>query len=735
LPPELIVIRKRLAFLLAACAFCLVILTGRVAWIQFVRAEELGERALEVRTRDIPVEAKRGNIYDRNGKELVTNVSVDSVYAIPALVRDPRNAARKLSPLLNVDEERLYAILTRKSCFEWLARKLDAPTAARVKAENLPGIFFVEENRRHYPFQTLAPQVLGFTGIDNQGLTGIEVTFEKELKGTPGRIIIEQDATGQEIPAPVHQYISPRQGNHLYLTIDETIQHFVERELDKVVARYDPRLAVIIVMDPRTGEILAMGSRPTFNSNDWASAPREAWDRNPAIWYNYEPGSTFKIVTASAALAEGVVKPQDAFYDPGYIKVADRYIRCWYDGGHGSQTFAEVVMNSCNPGFVEVGLRVGIQKFYQYVKAFGFGEPTGIDLPGEAAGILIPEKKATNLNIATMAIGQSIAVTPIQLLTAVAAVANGGTLLKPQIVREIRDSSGNLVKGFEPVPVRRVLSPEVAREVGGLLESVVQKGTGRNAFIEGYRVAGKTGTAQVVGEGGGYVTGRYVASFAGFAPVEDPRVAALVMVAEPKGGIYYGSQVAAPVFAAVVRDTLHYLRVPPVPGLKKPKDPFVYEEPRFKVKVPAVVNYPVDEAISRLVQAGLTYRTYGEGSIVYAQTPEPGVEVQNGTAVILNLEPPVRGSSGEVTVPNLSGLTNGEAAELLKNMDLHLEPAGSGLAAAQDPPPGSRVPRGTIIKVQFVPPGLGTERPGPAAGEEAPPAVRFPAEGEFLERP
>lgn len=735
LPPRLTLVRKRLAFLLAVSILSLVALTGRVAWIQFVRAEELGKKALEVRTRDIPVEAKRGNIYDRNGKELVTNASVDSLYAIPALVKDPRDAARRLSSLLNVDEERIFKILTRRSCFEWLARKLDASTAAKIKAENLPGIFFVEENRRYYPYQTLAPHLLGFTGIDNQGLTGVEVTFEKVLKGVPGRIIIEQDAAGREVPEPVHQYISPRQGHHLYLTIDETIQHFVERELDKVAARYDPRLAVIIVMDPRTGEILAMGSRPTFNSNSWADAPPEAWDRNPAIWYNYEPGSTFKIVTAAAGLAEGAVRPQDAFYDPGYIKVADRYIRCWYDGGHGSQTFAEVVMHSCNPGFVEVGLRVGIEKFYQYVRAFGFGEPTGIDLPGEAAGILIPEKKATNLNIATMAIGQSIAVTPIQLLTAVAAVANGGTLLKPQIVREIRDSSGNLVKGFEPVPVRRVLSPEVARELGGLLESVVLKGTGRNAFIEGYRVAGKTGTAQVVGEGGGYVTGRYVASFVGFAPVEEPRVAALVMVAEPKGGIYYGSQVAAPVFAAVVRDALHYLKVPRTPGLERPKDPFVYEEPRFKVKVPGVVNYPVNEAISRLVQAGLAYRTFGEGSIVYAQTPEPGAEVLNGTAVVLNLEPPAWGSKREVTVPNLTGLTNGQAAELLKNMDLFLQPAGSGLAEAQDPEPGSRVPRGTTVRVQFAPPGQGSKQPPAASGEEAPPAAVTLAEKDFLERP
>jgi len=748
LPPMLAVIRKRLAFLLITSGLILIILTGRVAWIQFVWGEELQKKALEVRTRDIPVEAKRGNIYDRNGKELVTNVSVDSLYAIPGLVKDPRDTAQKLAPVLAVDEGRLFQILTRKSCFEWLARKMDAQTAQKIKGMNLPGLFWVEENQRYYPFQTLAPHLLGFTGIDNQGLTGIEVTFEKELKGVPGRIIIEQDATGQDIPEPIHQYIAPRQGNHLYLTIDETIQHFVERELDKITAKYQPKLAVIIVMDPRTGEILAMGNRPTFNSNQWLKSPREAWDKNPAIWYNYEPGSTFKIITMAAGLAEGAVKPGDGFFDPGYIRVADRYIRCWYDGGHGSQTFEEVVMHSCNPGFVEVGLRVGVPKFYQYVKAFGFGQPTGIDLPGEAAGIMIPEKKATNLNIATMSIGQSIAVTPIQLLTAVAAAANGGTLVRPQIVREIRDSSGNVVKQFQPAPVRTVLPPETARQVGALLEDVVRKGTGRNAFIDGYRTAGKTGTAQVVGEGGGYVTGRYVASFVGFAPVEDPRVAALVMVAEPKGGIYYGSQVAAPVFQAVVRDTLHYLRVPQTPGLEKPRDPFVYEEPRFKVKVPAVVNYPVNVAVSRLVQAGLTYQVRGGGSIVYGQIPAAGAEVQNGTAVLLNLEPPpIERRGGEVTVPNLKGLTVSEAADLLKNLDLYLESGGTGLAGEQDPPAGRKVPRQSTVRVQFKPPGPGIEHPSGESGEQLPapgesPAPPAPAPttgtlraGDFVERP
>ncbi|SHF24873.1 stage V sporulation protein D (sporulation-specific penicillin-binding protein) [Desulfofundulus australicus DSM 11792] len=722
-----IVIRRRLTllFLLATAAF--VALTGRLIWIQFVRADELQQKALEVRMRDIPVEARRGDIYDRNGQLLVTSVSTESLYAIPYLVKDPRRTAEQLASLLDMKEERLYQILSRKSCYEWVARKLKPETVEKIKGLNLPGLFFVEENVRYYEYDSLAAHVLGFTGIDNQGLTGIEKTFDRELQGTRGRIVVEQDATGREVPGALHKYIPPRQGNSLVLTLDRTIQQFVERELDRVVEKYNPKLAVIIVMDPRTGEILAMGNRPTFDLKNWMTAPQGVWDRNPAIWYNYEPGSTFKIITTSAAISEGVVKPDDQFFDPGYIKVADRYIRCWADGGHGSQTFEQVVMNSCNPGFVEVGLRLGKEKFYSYIKKFGFGEVTGIDLPGEASGIMIPQEKATNLNLATMAIGQSIAVTPIQLLTATCAVANGGVLLRPHLVKEIRDPEGNVLKTFQPEVVRRVLDQDKARQVAELLQAVVMKGTGRNAFIDGYRVAGKTGTAQVVGEGGGYVSGKYVASFTGFAPADNPRVAALVMVAEPQGGIYYGSQVAAPVFREVVRDTLHYLQVPETPGLEKPKDPFVYfDQPPVKVRVPNVVNYPLETAQNILREVGLSFVVRGEGSIVQAQMPKAGAEVLSGTSVVLDLQPPGgKSKEGLVTVPNLTGLTITQVATLLASMDLRLEAVGVGEAASQNPRPGERVRRGTVVRVEF--------KPG-TSSLQAPPAIARPVR-EFVERP
>lgn len=709
-------VRKRLTWIFLLASLFFFFLIGRLAWVQFVHGEELQNKALEIRLRDIPVEAKRGSILDRNGKELVTSISVDSIYAIPGHVQNPRETAEKLAPILDMDVDTLYKRLTRKSSFEWIKRKVDNETARRVRELDLAGIEFVEESKRYYLKPSLAPHVLGFTGIDNQGLIGIEKSYDEELRGQQGRIVVEHDAAGRPVPEAIHRYIPPKPGYDLVLTIDETIQYFVERELDKVVAQYKPKFALVIVMDPETGDILAMGNRPTFNPNNWQEEPRQVWDRNPAIWYNYEPGSTFKIITAAAALDEGTVHPEDRFYDPGYIKVADRNIRCWKAGGHGSQSFAEVIQNSCNPGFITVGLKTGKDKLYKYIEAFGFGQRTGISLPGEAGGIVIPQKSATTLNLATMSMGQSIAVTPVQLVSAVAAVANDGVLMKPRLVKEIR-YNGKTVDTVKPEKVRQVISRDTARQLCGLLESVVAEGTGSNAFVDGYRVGGKTGTAQVVGEKGGYVDGRYVASFAGIAPVDDPRVTVLVVIAEPQGGVYFGGLVAAPVFQAVVRDTLRYLGVPETPGLKKPKQPWEVETPEVQVTVPGVVNYPLEDAIRVIQAAGLKYLTRGEGDIVGEQTPGPGARVGGGTTVILELQRAGAGKNGDrVTMPDLRGLTIKEAGNLLENIGLRLAPEGSGVAVEQSVKPGQKVAGGTVIKVRFAPPGRKTGETSRAGG-------------------
>jgi len=694
-------IRKRITGLFLIFMAVLSGLILRLAWIQLVEGSELQEQAMEARLRDVPVEAKRGAIYDRNGQELATSVSVDSVFAFPPQIDDPRATAEKIAAALGMDEEEVYQKLSRKVGFVWIKRRVDFESARKLKALKLSGVDLVEESKRFYRQEGLAAHVLGFAGDDNQGLIGVESAYDQELKGIPGRIVIEKDAVGRNIPGALHKLIPPVPGHNLILTIDRTIQFFVERELDKIVDTYHPKNAVIIVMNPKTGEILALGNRPAFNPGDtpWNKYPRSVWDQDPAIWYNYEPGSSFKIITAAAALEEGTVKPGDRFYDPGYVKVADRSIRCWYDGGHGAQSFEEVVQNSCNPGFVSVGLNLGKERFYKYIRAFGFGEKTDISLPGEEVGIVIPEKEATDLNIATMSIGQSIAVTPIQLLTAASAVANGGVLLKPVLVKAIQDRNGKVVKEFQPEPVRQVISNNTARLMMSLLTNVVVKGTGKNAFVDGYGAAGKTGTAQVVGPGG-YVEGKYVSSFVGFSPADDPQLAILVMVAEPQGGIYFGSQVAAPSFKAIAQDSLRYMMAPERAGLEKPKSPFVFEEPVLKATVPDVVHFPLEDARKILSRNGFKVQTSGRGDVVGSQVPKGGAVVAGGATVVLALQP----QAGAVAVPDLRGLTIKEAGALLEKLGLHLNPAGTGLAAGQQVAPGKKVAKGTVITVEFKPP-------------------------------
>lgn len=695
-------LRKRLTLVFIVAGLFFFLLVGRLAWVQFVQGEELHHKALEVRLRDVPVEAKRGSVFDRNGKELVTSISVDSIYATPGQIKDPRATAKKLAPVLDLDEEQLFQRLTKKSSFEWIKRKVENDKVRSVRELNLPGIGFVEESKRYYLDSSIAAHVLGFTGIDNQGLAGLEKSYDEELRGKPGRIVVEHDAAGRPVPEAIHKYIAPEQGYDLVLTIDEAIQYFVERELDKLVAQCSPKFALALVMDPKTGDILAMGNRPTFNPNNWQEEPREIWDKNPAIWYNYEPGSTFKIITAAAALEEGTVRPGDTFYDPGYSKVADRTIKCWKAGGHGSQTFLEVMQNSCNPGFIAVGLNTGVDKLYKYIDAFGFGATTGVSLPGEARGIIIPQKSVTNLDLATISIGQSIAVTPIQLVTAISAVANDGALMKPRLVKEIK-ADDKTVSVIKPEKVRQVISKETANQLCLMLETVVVDGTGKNAYVDGYRVGGKTGTAQVVGERGGYVAGRYVASFAGIAPADDPRLVMLVVVAEPTGGIYFGGQLAAPVFQAVAKDTLRYLGVPETLGLKKPLQPWETNTPLVEVTVPNVVNQTLAEAQKMMQEAGLKVQTRGEGQMVYGQMPGAGARVSSGTTVILELTPGETGKSGSVTVPDLKGLTIKEAGIMLEQVDLQLLPQGSGLAVEQSVKPGTKVAVGTVIKVTFAP--------------------------------
>ena len=688
-----VTIRKRVTCLFLLIAFIMAGLSCRLLYLQFYRSNWLTENAIDQRVRDIPVEAKRGTIFDRNGKELGVSVSTESVYAIPAEIVDVEETAAKLAAILALDRDKLKEKLKKRQAFTWVKRKVDSETAKAVNMLALSGIGLTQENQRYYPNDNLAAHILGFTGIDSQGLDGVELTFDSYLKGRSGSIVVEYDARGQEIPYATHRFVKPVEGHNIYLTIDIVIQQIIERELEKVMQDTKAKAATIIAIEPHTGEILALANRPDYNPNRFAEYAPKLW-RNIAVSNAYEPGSTFKIITTTAALGEKVVSLNERFFDPGSIEVQGRTIHCWKDGGHGSETFQEVVENSCNVGFVNVGLRLGADSFYKYFDAFGLGKPTNIDLPGEANGIVINKSKVTPINIATMSMGQSIAVTPMQLVTAVAAVANDGQRLRPQIVREVRGNNGEIIRGFTPDIINQVVDTATAQEVKKVLESVVENGTGKNAYIEGFRIAGKTGTAQKVGEGG-YMPGKYVASFVGFAPADNPQIVMVVIIDEPVG-MYYGGQIAAPVFTGIMKDVLQYLKIAP-----QITESNIIEKQETHTVVPSVINLLVPEAMQELKKAGLSARIEETGERVADQIPKPGSRIPKESSVLLYTMTPRYGSS-EITVPDCSGQSLREVADMLAEVGLRINPSGVGLKArSQQPLPGSKVLPGSDITVFF----------------------------------
>ncbi|MDD4802421.1 MAG: stage V sporulation protein D, partial [Syntrophomonas sp.] len=613
-----LLVRKRIAtlFFLFTMGFCL--LGFRIFWVQFVQGAELSAKAIQNRMRDVPVESKRGIIYDRNGREMAISISADSVYAIPAEIRRSERGqeiAQRLAQVLDMNEDNIYKRITAFSSFEWVKRQISPEQAKQIRDMELPGIDLTEESRRFYPKGSLASHVLGISGTDNTGLEGIDNFYNNLVGGTKGRIIIEHDAAGREIPEATHKYIPPVDGGHLVLTIDETIQYITERELDKVFKERQAKNAAAIVMDPKTGEILALASRPNFNPNNYGDFPAIN-RRNFAINDAYEPGSTMKITTSAMALEEGIVNRDTHFFCPGYIKVGVETIGCPDRKAHGDQTFAQIVENSCNVSFVKVGLDLGMEKYYQYLNAFGFGQLTGIDLPGEFKGILVNKPNAKQIDLASMAMGQANAVTPIQLISAVAAVCNDGKMMKPHLLKQVLDRDGKEIKTTEPEMIRKVISEDIAEELCVILEGEVTNGTGRNAYIEGYNVGGKTGTAQKIAPGGGYLSNEYVASFIGLAPSDDPRLVCLVVVDAPKGYPYYGGWVAAPAAREIINDSLRYLEVP-----LRHKEGQPNELQQEKVVDPDVVNLPLADALASITARGLSPKVNGAGNIVWQQTP------------------------------------------------------------------------------------------------------------------
>lgn len=693
-----ITMKKRVGSLFLMWGVVTFFLMVRLFWVQVAENERYRKLALDQRLYPVPVDARRGTIRDVKGRELAVSISADAVYAIPADIDDPVETANQISKILGLDAETVRKKLCEPQATVWIDRRVDPNRASALRKLNLKGIGFAERGQRFYPKDKLAAHVLGIVGIDNQGLEGIEVQYDSFLSGTRGQVRSERDATGKEIPGGITQFIPPVDGNDLYLNIDEVIQYIVERELDKGMAELKAKAGMILAMDPKTGSVLAMASRPTYNPNRYFEE-LSSLRRNVTVSNAYEPGSTFKIVTAAAALEERVVRPHDTFFDPGFIKVGDRYVRCWLAGGHGTQTFVEATENSCNVVFATVGTRLGQERFYKYIQAFGFGSPLGIDYPGEASGLLQRPKNVGPVELANISFGQGISVTPIQLLSALNAIANGGTLMRPQLVSKIVDPNGFVVKEFQPEPIRQVISKETSKELSLILESVVVNGSGFRAKIPGYRVAGKTGTAEKP-EAGRYSEKR-IASFLGFAPVEDPKIAIIVIWDEPDVGISYGGVVAAPVFQAILKDVLRYMEVPPSVS----PDEDGNKQEIQQVAVPNLIGHNPDDAGRLLVaQYGLGATTKGTGSKVVHQTPSPEARVPRGTTVILYLDQPQSYNvEEEVLVPNVIGKTMKDVAIVLSDLGLRMEVEGTGVARSSQPEQGTRVKRGTIIRVRFEP--------------------------------
>lgn len=559
-------VRKRLILIFILTTLAIFYLISRLAWIQIVRADELYDQAWEQWNYNLPIRTYRGSIYDRHGRLLAGCASADTVGAIPPRLEDPQGVAGALSPVLGMDENSILELITMDRSAIYIKRKVDPEVSETVRKMNIPGIIFFDEEKRYYPAGNLASQLLGFVGMD-QGWAGLEIYYEEYMSGSEGRLHYPADALGRQVPHDFNRYIAPQQGYDLHLALDETIQHIAEKELDRVMYEAAPQQAMVLAVDPYSGAILAAASRPDYNPEKYTSYDPESWKLAP-FTSSFEPGSTFKMVVLAALIEEGLFDPNEYYHCPGHVTVSGYKINCWTvdRGGHGDISFYQSVGFSCNPAFVELGNRLGKEKLFEYAAAFGFGQLTGVDYPGESAGKIFNIDSVGPLELASTSFGQGISVTPVQQIMAVAAMINGGYLYKPYLVEEIRDREGKIIFNREPEIVRQVISGSTSLKLIEAMESVVLDGTGQAAALDGYRAAGKTGTAEKLGSDQKYSGDQFIYSFVGFAPVEDPRIVLFVAVDSVSRGPRLGTYTSAPLFKRIMEDTLNYLQVTPSEG-------------------------------------------------------------------------------------------------------------------------------------------------------------------------
>ena len=647
--------KKRLVIVMVLACSLFLCLIFRIGYLQLIKGEWLSTKAAEQQTREIPIEAKRGTIYDTNMKELAVSVTKYTVWYKPVEVKDAKKTSEQLSKILDEDYDDIYKKVNKKKmALVKVKRWIDDKTANKVTKAGLSGIWVAEDNQRYYPYGNFASYVLGHTSSDSSGVAGIELKYDGVLKGTAGKLVVSTDAAGKEIPQGSEQYYEPTTGNGLVLTIDEVIQHYCEKAAQKAYEENNATKVTIIAMDPKTGDIKAMVKKPDYNPNTPTKAIYPYYEkileeckdddkktmaaysnmwRNTAISDTYEPGSTFKLITSSAGLEEGVVKQNDKFTCNGSVTVEGSKIKCWRSyRPHGAETFKQGVQNSCNPVFVEVGRRLGVSKMYNYIDAFGLNKKTNIDLPGEAGSILYKEKDVGPVELATISFGQSISVTPIQLITSVCSIVNDGNRMQPRLVKAYTDNKGNITKGLDPVKVKQVISKETSAQMREIMESVVTDGGGKIAYLPGYRLGGKTGTAQKV-INGTYAQGHYVCSFVGMAPADDPQIVVLAIVDEPTGVMAFGSTTAGPIIKEVMSNTLKYLDVEP-----KYTEEEKAENVKTKVKVPDVRGLTIEEATKVLEEAKLEANIDNDvdikkGTVIKDMFPKPGVSVNEGSLI------------------------------------------------------------------------------------------------------
>lgn len=718
--------QKKMLFVLAAVfAAGFTVLVGRLVKLQFVDSKFYQQRAISQQLSVTTIYANRGTIYDRNMKPLAQSATVWDVYVSPSYIKSEEQRGKiadNLSKILGIDRQTVYTKISKNTSYVVLAKKVEKPVADLVRSyiskSKASCIGLVEDSKRYYPFGAFASQLLGFTGSDNQGLAGVESYYNNVLKGVNGRVVTAKNAKGTDMPYDYQDRVEAQNGTSVVLTIDEVVQHYLEKNLESAIV--DNNVgdhATAIAIDVKTGEILGMATKPDFDPNNpftltnkadlqklsglsgdalksmTSTLQQQMW-RNKAITDPYEPGSTFKIVTAAAAMNEGVVKQSDQFFDPGSITVANQQIHCWKAGGHGAENFLQGFENSCNVVFIEVGQRLGPLNFFKYFSSFGLAQKTGIDIPGEAQSIFYTDKQMGPVELASCSFGQSNKITPIQLITAVSAVANGGKLVQPHVVKEELDQNGNVVKTFGTTVKRQVISEETAKEVCGMMQKEVSEGTGKNAYVAGYRIGGKTGTSQKLDKKN---DPNVVVSFVGIAPADDPQIAVLLLMDEPHAPVNFGGVIAAPVVGNIFSEILPYLGVEPQ---------YTPEEmQKLDVKTPSLTGKNTSEADALLKTDGLKMNVQGNGANITSQIPEAGQPIpRGGTVIVYTGGTPVQNTA---TVPNIAGMTPTDANTAVINAGLNIEFEGNGLnnsgekAFAQNPAAGTKVPPGTVVTAQF----------------------------------